>query len=105
MGMLINRHRDRHDADASSGADAPSGDGGPDKSWTNPQLIEFAKANDIDLGDAKKKADYLSSIKAHQDEAAKVAADAEAEAEAEAETANGDDENPDGDPPLEPSDS
>ena len=60
MGMLMNRHRDRDEASA-----PVSGDGVPDKSWTNDQIKDFAKANDIDLDGATKKAEYLEVIDAH----------------------------------------
>lgn len=39
-------------------------DGDPAKEWTNPQLVAWADANDIDLGGATNKADLLKVIDA-----------------------------------------
>ncbi|WP_159840209.1 hypothetical protein [Nocardia sp. CY41] len=40
----------------------PELEGEPSESWTVAQLQAFAKSNDIDLGDATKKADILAAI-------------------------------------------
>lgn len=60
MGMLLRRHRDRHEA-----SDAPSGDVDLD-SATKPKLIEYAKAHEIEVDPKAKKADILESIRAAQ---------------------------------------
>ena len=34
----------------------------PNDNWTNPQIIEYAEKNNIELGDAGTKAEYLTII-------------------------------------------
>lgn len=52
MGMLINRHRDRHDADPVKDVDE----------MTVAELRAYAKDHDINLGGATKKDDILAAI-------------------------------------------
>lgn len=42
--------------------------GEPSESWTVPQLREYAKDHEIDLGEASKKADILAAIKDELDQ-------------------------------------
>jgi hypothetical protein len=42
-------------------------DGDPSEAWTVPQLRTYADGKDIDLGEATKKADILSAIRAAEE--------------------------------------
>lgn len=46
----------------------PDLDGEPSDSWTVPQLQAYAKREEINLGEATRKADILAAIKAAEDD-------------------------------------
>jgi len=61
MGMLISRHRDRHQP-------AEAGAGPVVDDMKLDELKAYADEHGIDLGDASKKADVLAAVKAATEE-------------------------------------
>lgn len=59
--MLINRHRNRHQA--AQEADVPDEDV-PTEKWKNADIEAYAATHGIDLTGASTKADYLERIEA-----------------------------------------